>query len=222
MTYYIYCITNKTNNKSYVGQSIDVKNRWYKHILDAKRVSGKTAITKKFAIQNAINKCGEDNFTWQIIDQVETIDEANESEEFFIAYLQTLSPNGYNLLPGGNNHHLTEMVKQKISDTLKITSFFIGKQGADHPNYGRKISQHNRDNLSLIFSGDGANNKKINGQIARSIYLDYLNDDTSNAIRLSQKYGLKQVAILNILNKKSWKEATKDLVDIPKRQGKRR
>lgn len=185
-------------------------------------MSGKTAITKKFAIQNAINKYGENNFLWQIIEQVGTLEQANEAEEFYISYLQTLSPNGYNLLPGGENRHLLESTKQKISDTLKITSFFIGKQGPEHPNYGREISQNNKNHLSLIFSGDNSNNRKINSQIARAIYLDYLNDDKINAIQLGQKYGLKQVAVLNILNKKSWKEATKDLLNIAKRQGKQR
>jgi Mor family transcriptional regulator len=31
---------------------------------------------------------------------------------------------------------------------------------------------------------------------------------------LSEKYGLKKVAILNILNKKCWKDATKDLPNV--------
>jgi group I intron endonuclease len=222
VSYYIYCVTNKLNYKSYVGQSNDPQERWSKHVLDANRKTGKTATSKKFAFQNAIVKYGQNNFIWQVIEEVETIEEANEAEEFYIAYFNTLAPNGYNILPGGNNRILPESSKQKISETLKITSFFVGKKGKEHPNFGREITQQEKDNLSQLFSGDNGNNKKINSQIARAIYLDYLNSKTINAVQLGIKYGLKQMAILNILNKKSWKDATKDLPDLPKRQGKRR
>jgi Mor family transcriptional regulator len=49
--------------------------------------------------------------------------------------------------------------------------------------------------------------------MARQIYLDYINDITINAKDLIKKYPIKYGAILNILNKKCWKDATKDLPD---------
>jgi Mor family transcriptional regulator len=128
--------------------------------------------------------------------------------------LQTLAPNGYNLLPGGNNRHPTEATKQKIANTLKITGFFVGKKGKAHPNFGKPQTEKQKLENSLRFSGDGSSGKKINSQIARQIYLDYLNDNTISSIYLSEKYGLKKVAILNILNKKCWKDATKDLPNV--------
>jgi group I intron endonuclease len=214
MGYEIYCITNKTNNKSYVGQSIDANERWKDHIYDAKRQIGKTAINKKYPIHNAIAKYGETGFIWQIIDQCDTIEEANELEEFYIAYLQTLAPNGYNLLPGGNNRTLLESSKKKISNTLKKTSWFIGRKGADHPNYGTTQSEDRKREQSLRSSGDDSNGKKINSQTARQLYLDYLHDTTISMKNLVEKYGIKKSAICNILHKKCWKEATKDLPDI--------
>jgi len=214
MTYYIYCITNKLNNKSYVGQSVDVEERWKNHIYDAKRKNGKTAQNKKFAIQNAILKYGEDNLIWQIIDQLKTLEEANEAEEFYIAYLQTLATNGYNLLPGGNNRTLLEISKQKISDTLKKTSFFVGKKGEDHPNFGTKQSEERKLENSLRFSGDSGSGKKIDSTIARQIYIDYMSDITISLKDLVEKYNIKKSAISNITHKKCWKEVTKDLPDI--------
>jgi group I intron endonuclease len=214
MTYSIYRITNKLNNKSYIGQSVDVEERWKKHLYDAKRTIGKTATSKKFPIHNALLKYGEDNFSWEIIKTVETLEEANQAEEQLIAQLQTLCPNGYNLLPGGDNRTLPESSKKKISDTLKKTSFFVGKTGILHPNFGTKQSEERKQAQSLRQSGDGSAGKKINSQIARQIYFDYINNENTNAIELGEKYGLKQVAILNILHKKSWKDATKDLPNI--------
>lgn len=214
MTYYIYAITNKKNNKSYIGQSINAKERWKDHIYDAKRTVGKTAINKKFPIHTAIAKYSEDGFIWQIIEQCETLEEANELEEFYIGYLQTLAPNGYNLLPGGNNRRIAESTKKKISDKLKIVGSFVGKRGAAHPNFGRIVSREEKDNLSKKFSGDGSSGKKINSQIARQIYLDFLEDQTISIVKLGEKYGLKNIATTNIINKKCWKNATKDLPNI--------
>ncbi len=161
MTHEIYCITNKANNKSYIGQSIDATERWKDHVYDAKRQIGKTAISKKFPIHNAIAKYGTDGFVWQVIDHCDNISDANELEEFYIAYLQTLAPNGYNLLPGGNNRTLLANSRKKISDTLKKTSYFIGKKGPEHPNYGTTQSEKRKKANSLRFSGDGSSVKKM-------------------------------------------------------------
>ena len=52
----IYCIRNKINNKYYIGQSIDIKNRWKEHkynLRHNKHVNNK--------LQNAWNKYGEKN-----------------------------------------------------------------------------------------------------------------------------------------------------------------
>jgi group I intron endonuclease len=219
MDYSIYCITNKLNGKSYIGQSCKVEERWKNHILDAKRVVGKTVASKKYALQNAILKYGEDNFSWEIIKIVETLDEVNQAEEFYIAYLQTLFPNGYNLLPGGKNRHPTEIVKQKISDTLKITSFFIGKKGADHPNYGRHITEEIKIKQRAKLSGDNGPNKKITSEIAKEIYLKCLNDSTLTAKDLATEYRIGHSTVLNILNKKSWKKVLNDLPTIILKRG---
>lgn len=218
MTHYLYCITNKINNKSYVGQSIDPKERWRKHMWDVKRQTGKTAQSKKFAIHNAIAKYGEYNFEWQIIDQVNTEQESNELEIFYIQYLNTLFPNGYNLTHGGDNHSLTYEARKKISDTLKTTSSLIGKKGKTHPRFGVVPTQAERDNLSKKFSGENGANTKISAIAARTIYVEYLNDEKIFPIRLSEKYNLGINTIRNILKKKSWKEVLKDLPDVNLKQ----
>lgn len=215
MTYHIYCITNKINNKSYIGQSIDAISRWKDHISDAKRKFGKTANNKKFAIHNAINKYGKENFIWQIIETVDTIDESNEAEEFYISYWNTIAPNGYNLKYGGKNHKLSEETKIKISNTLKRIGTILSNKGVDHPNFGNKLSNERKEYLSKKFSGDNGANKKITAEIAKEIYLKYLNDMSQTCYSLKIEYGLKSDStISNILTKKSWKEVLKDLPAI--------
>lgn len=209
MAYYIYCVTNKLNNKSYVGQTSNIKERWANH----KRDSIKKYKKRFYAFQNALNKYKIDNFIWNIIDVVDSIEEANEAEEFYIANLNTLAPNGYNLNTGGKNGTPSEETKKKISEKLKIVGSFVGKKGKDHPNFGTTLSQERKDALSKRFSGDNGSGKKITSIIAKDIYLDYLNNKMS-VKELINKYPLKKVAIINILNKKSWKDILKDLPNI--------
>jgi group I intron endonuclease len=212
MAFVIYCITNKLNKKKYVGQSIDYKKRWKDHISDAKRSKKGRG---RSAIQNAIFKYGKENFTFKVIEECNDTNDLNDREEFYIAYLNTLAPNGYNLKTGGVAPSPSQETRDKISKTLKTTSSLIGKKGKDHPSFGRIPTAKQREKVSKANSGDNASVKvrKINSKIARKIYLDYL-DHKLDATKLGSKYGLKQGAILNILNKKCWKDATKDLPAI--------
>ena len=57
----IYQITNKINNKIYVGQSIDIERRWNQHKY------GKGNII----VRNAIQKYGLDNFEFEILETIE-------------------------------------------------------------------------------------------------------------------------------------------------------
>lgn len=93
----IYKIINKINNKIYVGQSIDIQERWYQHKYKA---FDKNEIGYNSAIHLAMRKYGVENFSIEIIEECapELLD---ERERFWIKKLNCLSPNGYNILEGG-------------------------------------------------------------------------------------------------------------------------
>ena len=55
----IYQITNKVNNKIYIGQSIDIERRWNQHKY------GKGSVV----LMNAIKKYGLDNFEFKILEE---------------------------------------------------------------------------------------------------------------------------------------------------------
>jgi len=203
--HYIYCITNKNNNKSYVGQTENLKGRWYNHRYDGKKLRK----GRSHAFQNALHKYGNDGFTWQVIETHDNLDDTNEAEEFFIDYLDTLVPNGYNIKRGGNNHKPSEETKKKISATHK-------SRGTKPPSQlGVAQSEKNKKHLSELFSGDGAAMKKINSQTAKIIYLEYYNNIENITMEyLTNKYNLAIRTIADILHKITWKDATKDLPDI--------
>jgi group I intron endonuclease len=105
----IYKITNLMNSKKYIGQTVSLKYRWNRH---------KKSNSQCIALKNAIQKYGQENFIIEVISRCSSLQEANHREEYYIKLFNTLSPNGYNLLKGGNNRGMADSVKQQISKTL--------------------------------------------------------------------------------------------------------
>ena len=90
----IYKITNKQNKKCYIGQSSNPHRRWIAHKSHAKTQSYK----KNTLLWNDMKDFGIENFELQILGWYENY---NEMEKYFIQKYNTLTPNGYNILPGG-------------------------------------------------------------------------------------------------------------------------
>lgn len=103
----IYKIVNKINNKIYIGQSINVVDRWKQH--QYKSLNSKE-LAYNSAIHQAMRKYGIENFVFEIIEEC-SIDELDEKERYWISKLNTLSPNGYNILEGGQKVRKVEPPK---------------------------------------------------------------------------------------------------------------
>lgn len=91
--YVVYCAENLVNGKLYVGISKNLRKRKQGHKTPCKE--------DQWAFQRAIKAYGWNNFTWHEIETHTRLADALDAERFFIAYLNTLAPNGYNLVPGG-------------------------------------------------------------------------------------------------------------------------
>ena len=106
---YIYKTTNTINGKLYIGQHKTNFNRTGRYI------GSGTLLTK------AIKKYGKANFTCEILCYADNIDTLNTLEIFWIKELNTLSPNGYNLSPGGNQFQEKDLdIEVKIHRVLKL------------------------------------------------------------------------------------------------------
>lgn len=88
----IYIIKNDINNKVYIGQSFDAKERFRSHCKVSNRDSS--------VIDKAIYKYGKEHFWVEILES--QIEDYNEREKYWISYYNSIVPNGYNLLEGGN------------------------------------------------------------------------------------------------------------------------
>ena len=110
----IYKITNKFNDKIYVGQTTrTVEVRFKEHRCADSHLG------------NAIREYGEKNFTLEIIEECETREQLNEREIFWIAYFNCKHPNGYNHTDGGEGligcsdmarHHMSEAQTKRFQN----------------------------------------------------------------------------------------------------------
>jgi len=109
----IYCITNLINNKKYIGQSINIDNRWKDH----KKLLNNNKHYNKH-LQKSWITYGKDNFKFEILSNINRKDQLilNILECFYISFYKTLNKEyGYNMKEGGTNGGLTEEAKLKIS-----------------------------------------------------------------------------------------------------------
>ena len=113
----IYKATNVINNKVYIGQTKNsLETRMSQHLRDAKCKKKKNTY-----FQDAIEKYGEHSFVFEIIDEVNSPEEADEKERYWISfYNSTDKKNGYNLDSGGIKGGVKSIeTKEKIGETTK-------------------------------------------------------------------------------------------------------
>ena len=143
----IYKITNLLNGKFYIGQSVDIKRRFYEH----KKLNREV----RSNIKKAIKKYGLENFYFEVLEECSP-EMLNEKEIF---YIKTLKPE-YNICEGGTGlkgYKLDEKTIQKIKIKNKLNwenkSFEeknkIIKNNLTGPKKNHKVSLKTREKLRL-------------------------------------------------------------------------
>lgn len=100
----IYKIVNRINGKIYVGQSVDIIERWKQHEYKAFNSKEKGY---KSAIHAAFRKYGIENFELVVLEECQ-VSELDEKERYWIQELDCLVPKGYNILIGGQSYRITK------------------------------------------------------------------------------------------------------------------
>lgn len=142
------CIhTNKINGKKYIGQTCQSppELRW-------KNGNGYFNSTHFY---NAIKKYGWDNFQHEIIAKNLSVDEANSLETKLIKQYNTMNDKyGYNLTSGGNNYVLSEITKQRLSESHKGYKFTEEqRKKISEANKRRVVSDEIRKKISELRIG---------------------------------------------------------------------
>lgn len=114
---YIYKTTNNLNGKIYIGKK-------HSTIFDP------TYLGSGIIVNESIAKNGKENFTVELIEWCESIDELNEREKFWISALKSQDPSiGYNIAPGGDGGVIWKGGQHP--------SLGVRRLGPDNPFYGK-------------------------------------------------------------------------------------
>lgn len=103
----IYKITNTLNNKIYVGQT--------KYPIEKRFLQHSKSLTP---LGRAIQQCGIENFTIEVIERCATQEQLNEREIFWINALNSKQPYGYNITVGGGGYERQIKTSRKADDSL--------------------------------------------------------------------------------------------------------
>lgn len=178
--YYLYCITNRINQKVYIGQSIEPEKRWQKHQYSAQ-------VLPTQMVHHAMKKYGIENFSFEIIASCKTLNDANETETLLVSQYEShvSTGKGYNVSAGGSNAPKTEEWKQKISKILM--GHEVTQQTRDKiakANTGQICYEEKRKKISILHTG------KIVSKETR-LKLSEINKGNKNAIGNKNGLGYK-------------------------------
>lgn len=129
--YVVYVHINKTNFKTYVGQTCQLPERRWRN--------GKGYLygQKNTFFASAIKKYGWDNFEHIILEEHLTKNQADFYENMYIKiYQSTNNSYGYNLTSGGSSTILTDEVRQKMRD------HHADFTKTNNPMYGKNIKNY--------------------------------------------------------------------------------
>ena len=145
---YIYKITNKINNKIYIGQTKKtIEQRFQEHLKKAK-------IHTNRYLYDAMNKYGYDNFMVSQIEECSN-NKLDEREIYWIAYYKSNNKKyGYNMTAGGGggdtwtNNPCKEEMSKKLSQAQK------GKKHKMSTEWKQNISKSNKEKKTIQIDKD--------------------------------------------------------------------
>ena len=222
---FIYLFTNLTNNKKYVGQTINDDNSRYKNHIQS--VKNEEANDAQSPLHRAIRKYGIDNFSYKILaSNIDDVEILNQLEIYYIKELGTLVPNGYNIDLGGRNcsHPKAEETKYKLTwGQAKLTEQEIQELRIAYANkespkkiYDEKYKDRLHYNAFLnVWSGrryshvypellEKGRHTKLTQERADRIREIYKTTKISYA-KLATQFGVSKSTIADIIANRTWK-----------------
>lgn len=93
----VYKITDQATKEAYIGQSVNIANRWRDHL---KAGIGAMAASSSNQLYAAIKRDGIENFSFELLEECNR-EELNDKEKFFIDLYST-NKTGLNITKGGS------------------------------------------------------------------------------------------------------------------------
>lgn len=134
--YCIYCITNKINEKTYIGKHKT------NNLFD--RYMGSGTI-----LHQAYEKYGKENFSKSILAVTETKENVDILEKFFIALYRSEGKAEYNISDGGDGGHV---LKNSSEEKIKLWKLKLGEKSKGHTLSKEAKERISKARKSYIFS----------------------------------------------------------------------
>ena len=202
----IYKITDKRNNKIYIGRAADLKNRKWRHFCythpeDYLESSLSTEINMDIhkAMMDSHNA---EDFLFEVLEECEE-DKLNEREQYYIQIFDCMIPKGYNKTKGGEsyphskgeehyNHKITLEEANKIKDMLR------NKKSVEE--IIKKIPQATTGIISHINNGRTWKDPNLNYPICRLSGLIKFDNETVMEIRRRREEGETTTSLAEFYN----------------------
>lgn len=191
----IYKITNKINNKVYVGQTTQsLKERFQRHCW------GTTNNDKhhfNMAIKQAIKKYGKENFIIELIEEVETA-KLDEREVYWISFYDSYN-NGYNCTKGGQNGATVQPKLSWKEENEVIEAKYLGFSVKEI----EKVYHIDRTSVHNIFKRHNLkmpNKRNLEDRISKEEFLEFLSKNPSLK-EVSNKFNICRCSVFNYIKK---------------------
>lgn len=198
---YIYSITNKVNNKKYIGCTNDYNLRIKRH---KSELRGNYHYNEH--LQRAWNKYGGKLFSFQILKKINecTYEELYKEEIKYIAKYGTFNGEGYNQTKGGEG---LKGIKRSEETRRKMSKAKIGKKLTEE--HKKKISKNNgcywkgktlpEEIRQKIREAKSA----VSKEIGIEIYKLYKSAELSYR-EIANKYNISKTTVGEIVRKEHW------------------
>lgn len=161
----VYQIRNISNNKSYVGKTVETtpSKRWYQHLRESE-------LGSQCGIHRAIRKYGPENFDVWVLSHATDLEHLVSLEKFFIRQLRTNNRRyGYNMTPGGDGFHGTHSLKTRklMSRAHRGKRWVMSERGRlniSKAHRGIRLSRKHRERISK-----GSTGKKMSEEFKRKL-----------------------------------------------------
>ena len=191
----IYKITNKLNGKVYIGQTIkSLEERFQKHCWGT---SENDRYHLNMAIKRAIKKYGKENFTINLIEEVET-DKLDEREVYWISFYDSYNK-GYNCTLGGQNGATRICSLSWTEENEVIEAKYLGfsiREIGEAYNIDRS-TVHNifkRHNLKM------PNKRNLEDRINKDAFIQFLSTNPT-CKEIENKFKICRCSVFNYLRK---------------------
>ena len=230
----IYCFTNLTNKKKYIGQSINEDNsRFNNHMSATKHES---SCEYKSPLHRAIRKYGIENFEYEILAKgIDDIEILNNLEIHYIEKYNSLAPNGYNIELGGKNCCKPKTVEQKIKltwsqaklteeEVIELRKAYLNKESPKKIYDERYKDRLHYNSFLNIWSGrryknimpevlENGRHTKMNQEKANEIRLIYQNEKISYQ-KIADRFNISKSTVADIISNRTWKTSKEPVSTI--------